>query len=220
MLKTIIFDMDGVIVDSEPLHHAAYHAMFAEVGISVSTELYQTLTGRSTINLCRKLKDQFEIPFPAEELVQIKRKHFDIFFEEDVTFDLIDGVRDLIEHYRKNDLSLVLASSSSMPGINRIFDKFDLHPHFKAKISGADLAESKPHPEIFLKAAEAAGSSPDECLVIEDAMTGVKAANAAGIFCVGYKNVNSKNQDLTGADLLIEDFRDIYLNRLEKHLSL
>ena len=74
MLKAVIFDLDGVIVDSEPLHHEAYHRMFDEVGIEVSPELYSSLTGRSTINLCTDLKEKFNLDEEPSELMQIKRR--------------------------------------------------------------------------------------------------------------------------------------------------
>ncbi|MEO9872675.1 HAD family hydrolase [Ekhidna sp.] len=215
MLKAIIFDMDGVIVDSEPLHHRAYYAMFDEIDISVSAELYGSLTGKSTINLCKQLKNHFGVSQEPEELVSIKRKHYDIIFENDKNFDLIKGVRTLIQNYYDHGLTLVLASSSSMSSINRVFKRFDLDRYFKAKISGADLEASKPHPEIFIKAAKATGFKPEECMVIEDATNGIEAAKSAGIFCVGFDSEHTKNQDYSNADLVISDFESIHFNGIK-----
>lgn len=215
MLKAVIFDMDGVIVDSEPLHHRAYNAMFDEIGISVSDEQYDSLTGKSTINICRLLKKDFGLLHSPHELMAIKRRYYYDFFEKDKSFDLIKGVRYLIQNYQDNGLTMVLGSSASMPNIDRIFERFGLNPYFKKKISGAELKDSKPHPEIFIKAARATGFSPEECLVIEDATNGIKAAKAAGIFCVGYDSKHSKNQDYSLADLVISDFEDIYFERIK-----
>jgi beta-phosphoglucomutase-like phosphatase (HAD superfamily) len=101
-----------------------------------------------------------------------------------------------------------------MTTINNVFTRFNLDQYFKAKLSGADLKASKPHPEIFLKAAEASGFKPTECLVIEDSTNGVKAAHAAGIYCVGFKSPHSKNQDYALANKVITSFEEIRFNAI------
>lgn len=215
MLKAVIFDMDGVIIDSEPLHRYAYHEMFKNVNIKVSDELYESFTGQSTINICKKLCDIFQLEETPEYLVSLKRKHYEYIFDNDKDFDLIDGVLDLIKDYHANGLTLVLGSSASMPGIERIFKRFNLNQYFKAKLSGADLKASKPHPEIFIKAAETSGFKPSECMVIEDSTNGIAAANAADIFCVGFDSFHSKNQDYSKADMVITDFKEISFNKVK-----
>jgi len=214
MLKAVIFDMDGVIIDSEPMHNKAYHDMFDEVGIEVSTELYESFTGQSTINICKRLCDHFNLIESPEALVAIKRKHYKHFFYSNSDLGLIDGVLNLIKEYHNNGLTLVLASSAAMTSINQIFDRFDLNPYFVAKLSGGDLKQSKPHPEIFIKAAQATGFSKKECIIIEDSTNGIKAAKAADIFCVGFDSFHSKNQDYSIADLVIKDFNEIAFNKI------
>ena len=159
---SVIFDMDGVIVNSEPLHHLAYKKMFEEFQLDVSNSLYESFTGQSTYSICKQLCDIFNLNKDPNELVLSKRKHFKVVFEGDSSFQMIDGAMNLIENYFNNDLTLILASSASMTNINRIFKKFDLNKFFKAKISGADLKESKPNPEIFVKAAELSGANTKE----------------------------------------------------------
>lgn len=208
MLKAVLFDMDGVIVDTEPLHNKAYHQMFKEVNIAVDNSMYASFTGQSTINICRRLVDHFNLEETPEHLVSLKRKYYKHFFDHD-ELTLIDGVLDLIKDYYKNNLKLVVASSASMPGIIQIFERFDLNQYFSAKFSGADLKESKPHPELFLKAAAFTGFNTSECMVIEDSTNGIKAANAAGIFCVGFKSLHSSHQDYTLADKVVVSFDEI-----------
>lgn len=216
MLKAVIFDMDGVIIDSEPMHNAAYNDMFDEVGIKVSNELYESFTGQSTINICKRLCDHFNLKQSPETLVSIKRKHYKQFFESNSELTLINGVFDLIQDYHSNGLKLVLASSAAMISIDQIFDRFDLHPYFIAKFSGGDLKQSKPHPEIFLKAVEATGFKNEECMVIEDSTNGIEAAKAANVFCVGYDSFHSKNQDYSKADWVIKDFKEIAFDHIDK----
>ncbi len=218
MLKAVIFDMDGVIVDSEPLHHKAYQKMFKEVNIEVSDALYESFTGQATLPICQRLCDVFSLSESPETLVAIKRRHFKYLFDNDNSFQLINGILDLIKDYHSNGLTLVLASSASMPNINRIFTRFELDQYFVAKLSGADLKASKPHPEIFINAARASGFKKEECIVIEDSTNGIKAANAAHIFCVAFDSKHSKNQDYSTADRVISDFSAVTFNKIKTFL--
>ena len=213
MLKAVLFDMDGVIVDTEPLHRKAYHQMFDDVNINVDEDLYASFTGQSTINICKRLVDHFNLNETPEELVSLKRKHYKIFFKND-DLELIDGVLDRIKDYHSNDVKLVVASSASMQGIKQIFERFDLNQYFSAKFSGADLKKSKPHPEIFIKAAESTGFSKSECLVIEDSTNGIKAAHYAGIYCVGFKSPHSSHQDYALANKIITSFEEICYSKI------
>ena len=214
MLKAVLFDMDGVIVDTEPLHRKAYHLMFKDVSINVSEDLYESFTGQSTINICKRLVDHFNLQNEPEHLVALKRQHYNYLFTNDEDLALIDGVLDLIKDYYANGLKLVVASSASMQGINQIFERFNLNPYFSAKFSGADLKKSKPHPEIFIKAAASTGFSKHECMVIEDSTNGIKAAHAAGIFCVGFKSEHSTGQEHSLANTVVSSFEEIgYLKR-------
>ncbi|WP_347374073.1 HAD family phosphatase [Aequorivita sp. Q41] len=215
MLKAVLFDMDGVIVDTEPLHRKAYFKMFDEVNIEVDEALYDSFTGQATVPICRILCEKFQLSESPETLVAIKRKHFKYLFENDSSLTLLDGVHELIQDYYNNGLTLILASSASMANIDRIFNRFDLNKYFKAKISGAALKASKPHPEIFIKAAALAEQPAENCMVIEDSTNGIAAAKAAAIYCVGFKSPHSVNQDYTKADKVITNFGEIAFSKLE-----
>ncbi len=213
-LKAVLFDMDGVIVNTEPLHRKAYFKMFSDFGMDVSNELYNSYTGNSTKKVCDDLVNRFQLNKTTEELIETKRAYFKEFFFNDPEFDLIDGVRELIQHYYENGITLVLASSASMNTINWVFEKFDLDKYFSGKISGADLVESKPNPEIFIKAAEIAKQPKENCMIIEDSTNGILAAYHAEIFCVAYKSPHSKMQDYSKANALVEDYQELRLDKL------
>ncbi|WP_347926224.1 HAD family phosphatase [Pontimicrobium sp. SW4] len=215
MIKAVIFDMDGVIVNSEPLHKKAYAEMFNTVGINVSSQLYESFTGQSTYNICKTLCSKFDLQNTPQELVNLKRQYFKYIFENDKDLDLIDGVHNIIKDYYKNGLTLVLASSASMTTINNVFNRFDLDKYFKDKLSGADLKASKPHPEIFINAAKSSGYNRNECIVIEDSTNGIKAANSADIYCIGYKSEHSKNQDYSTANKVVTSFEDITFDKIK-----
>ena len=209
VIKCVIFDMDGVIIDSEEIHKKAYYETFMSIDVAVSDDLYKTFTGSSTINAFQKLVTHFNLPLNPEELVLEKRKRYVSFFENDPTLHLVKGVEELIKHCYNIGLTLVLASSSAMVNIDRVFSRFNLNHYFTAKISGADLTASKPHPEIFEKAAILGNTPKENCIVIEDSDNGIKAANDAGIFVFGYRNPMAKDQNLENADFVIDNFKEL-----------
>lgn len=209
MIQTVIFDMDGVIVDTEPVHHYAYNEHFRQLSIAVSPELYASFTGNSTKNIFERLKVQFNLPEEVEDLVETKRNLFNDAFDSKADLYLLDGVEDLIKDLHNKGMQLVLASSSATVTINRIFNRFGLHHYFTHIVSGEDFPKSKPHPAIFIKAAELSQTSVENCIVIEDSTNGIMAAKAAGIYCIGYDSFHSKMQDYSLADRVISDFREL-----------
>ncbi|GIZ08403.1 HAD family phosphatase [Flavobacterium sp. UMI-01] len=209
MIKTIIFDMDGVIVDTEPVHRYAYFQHFKELGIEVSENLYTTFTGLSTRNTYQKLKEQFGLKQDVEAMILRKRALFNDAFDTKEDLQLLDGVEALIKDFYHNGMQLILASSASKVTIERVFTRFNLHPYFSHIVSGEDFPQSKPDPAIFLHAASLSMAPKENCIVIEDSTNGVKAAKAAGIYCVGYKSAHSKDQNLDLADRVISHFDEL-----------
>lgn len=216
MLQTVIFDMDGVIVDTEPVHNYAYYRHFKELGIEVSAEMFATFTGNSTKNVFQKIKEHFGVTEDIPTLVEKKRSLFNDAFDTKADLFLLEGVEDLIKQLHQNGIQLILASSSSKVTINRVFNRFKLDTYFSHIVSGEDFPQSKPNPDIFLEAVRLSKSNKENCIVIEDSTNGIKAAHAAGVFCVGYKSVNSKKQDYSLANLVIDSFEELdYKNILK-----
>ena len=201
--------MDGVIVDTEPVHRYAYYKQFEELNIEVSEEMYTSFTGNSTRNIFQKLKDIFQLENEVEDLIQRKRSIFNDAFDTKKDLELLDGVRNLIVDLHKNGVQLILASSASKVTIDRVFNRFELHDYFTHKVSGEDFPKSKPHPAIFEHAASLSIASKEHCIVIEDSTNGIIAAKAAGILCIGYNSLHSKNQDLSVADSVVNHFDEL-----------
>jgi HAD superfamily hydrolase (TIGR01509 family) len=214
MIKTVIFDMDGVIVDTEPVHHYAYNTHFKQLNIDVSPEMYASFTGNSTKNIFERLKEQFNLEHDVQHLVETKRNLFNDAFDSKADLYLLDGVEDLIKDLHSNGIQLVLASSSAKVTINRIFDRFGLHRYFSHIVSGEDFPKSKPHPAIFQHAAFLAQTPVENCIVIEDSTNGIKAAKAAGIYCIGYDSFHSKMQDYSLADRVISNFSELNYKKI------
>lgn len=218
-LNAVLFDMDGVIVDTEPLHRKAYFKMFDDLGIYVSEELYDTFTGASTKKVSQTLIQEFGLKHSVEELNAHKRKHFKHYFDTDETFDLIPGVLNLIQHYYHNNIKLVLASSASRTTISWVFKKFALEKYFIGIVSGAELKESKPNPEIFIIAAKMADVSVENCMVIEDSTNGIIAAHRARIFCAAYQSEHSVGQNYEKANLVVKEFDELEIQKLAPYFK-
>lgn len=209
MIQTVIFDMDGVIVDTEPVHHYAYNQHFKQLNIDITPEMYASFTGNSTKNIFERLKVQFNLEQDVTTLVETKRNLFNDAFDSKEDLYLLDGVEDLIKELHSKGMQLVLASSSATVTINRIFNRFGLHQYFTHIVSGEDFPKSKPHPAIFQHAAFLAQTPVENCVVIEDSTNGILAAKAAGIYCIGYDSFHSKMQDYSKADKVITDFKEL-----------
>jgi len=216
MIKTVIFDMDGVIVDTEPVHYYAYHEHFKELNIEISDAIYASFTGNSTRNIFQKLKIQFDLNHDVEDLILRKRFLFNQAFDTKKDLYLLDGVGKLISDLHANGMELIVASSASKETINRVFNRFDLHQYFSHIVSGEDFPQSKPHPAIFEFAANLAVGKKEECIVIEDSENGIQSAVSAAIYCIGYNSLHSKNQNLEKANLIIQHFDELNFEKITK----
>jgi HAD superfamily hydrolase (TIGR01509 family) len=216
MIQTVIFDMDGVIVDTEPVHHYAYFQQFSELNIEVTEEMFTSFMGFSTRNTFQKLKELFPLDYEVEDLIQQKRTIFNDAFDNKKDLELLEGVEKLIKDLHSNGIQLIVASSASKVTIDRVFTRFNLHQYFSHIVSGEDFPNSKPHPAIFEFAANLSAAPKENCIVIEDSTNGIVAAKAAGIFCVGYNSEHSKLQDLSKADVVINHFDELSFDKISQ----
>lgn len=215
MLKAVIFDMDGVLVDSEPLHYEVNKITVQErFDIDLNYEYYKQYVGTTVMSMWEKIIKDFSIEgYTAKEL-------FDL--SEEVKARLVDekgypevkGVVDFVKSL-SSKYKLAVASSSALPNIERNVCNLGIEDEFDVLVTGLSVAHSKPAPDIFLKAAAELGVEPCECIVIEDSCNGVRAAKAAGMASIGFLNNGFGEQDLSAADYLFEAFENIDAGFLE-----
>ncbi|NDI99241.1 HAD family phosphatase [Flavobacterium sp. LaA7.5] len=215
MIKCVLFDMDGVIVNTEPVGYKANQEMYKALGITVPDSVYNTFIGNSDKNIVAKLKDLCDIPLTHEELLEKQYEYYFKAFDTSDDVALLPGVKDLIIDLHTNGVKLILASSASNIKIEKVFTRFGLHPYFDAKLSGEDFEFSKPHPAIYIEAVAQSGYAKEECVVIEDSTNGIKAAKAAGIYCIGYASGLSVPQDTSEANWVITDFTQLDSHKIK-----
>lgn len=209
MITTVIFDMDGVIIDSEPIHFEIEKKIFEELGIDISLHEHYSFVGTSSQNMWEQIVKKYNLPNSAKELTKRDKDLYLNYLITENNLQPIPGVSELIKELYTVHYSLVLASSASMDNIDMVLAKFNLFGFFQSKISGAELQYAKPHPEIFLEAAKSVGADPGTCLVIEDSENGITAAKAAGMKCIGFINPNSGPQNLALANMTISSFQEV-----------
>jgi HAD superfamily hydrolase (TIGR01509 family) len=202
----VIFDMDGVLVDTEPIHIDINLALLAEFGVVMPMKKMLTYVGISANRFWREARADYNLPHSVDDLIAIERERLISFIASAASIPEVPGVRELLTELAGRDISLAVASSSATEVITALLAKSGLISLFQERVSGQNLARGKPAPDIFMLAAEKLRVRPKRCLVIEDSSPGVAGAKAAGMACVGFANPNSGNHDLNGADLIIGNF--------------
>jgi HAD superfamily hydrolase (TIGR01509 family) len=208
-VPAVIFDMDGVIIDSEPLHFRAERRLFAELGLTIDAAEHQGFVGQTTRAMWGELRRRYGLRQPLEELVASSRRYIRELIAAAPAGLLVPGLTGCLEYLRGRGLTLLLASSSEAALIDLVLKKFGLEIYFSQRVSGDEVRRGKPAPDIFLLAAGRAGVPPADCLVVEDSAHGVQAAKAAGMACIGFRNPASGRQDLSAADAVITRFDQI-----------
>jgi HAD superfamily hydrolase (TIGR01509 family) len=210
MKKLIIFDMDGVLLDSEKLYMDMNQIFFKNLGAEISIEEHQTFVGISATKMWSYIKEKFNLQNSVDELISLEKelKHKTL-RETNLTPTI--GVLDFLKYLKVNGHIVTIASSGLKKNIDLILQKLEMGEYFDLIVSGEQVEKGKPDPDIFLKVAKHYERVPEDCIVIEDSTNGVLAAKAANMFCIGYFNPNSGNQDLSKADIIIESFKDLKL---------
>lgn len=213
-MEAFIFDMDGVIIDSEPLHSRVKMETFAHFGLPFDEGDLAQYMGRTSVDIFSDvLKKEHRTDVSVQEIVNYKHAHY-LELAVGGALEAIPGSLELIARLRAAGVPLALATSSWRRVVDAILVQFDLTEAFASVISGSELPKSKPNPAIYRLSAEALGVDPRKCVVLEDTAAGVAAAKGAGMYCIGFRSPHSGVQDLSRADEIVDDLATIDVAKL------
>lgn len=212
MIKAVLYDMDGVMIDSEPLHIETTNRILKEYGHSrdeIPQNMQKQFMGRKVVDVLQSIIDYFGLKVDAETLLKKKSEFLFRLIKE--RLHLFPGMRESLERFRREGLKVALATSGTRLYVDHVLEKFLLQNAFGVVVSADDVRKGKPDPEIYLTTTKRLGLQPRECLVLEDAENGVKAAKRAGCFCIAVRREHNKDQDLSRADKLVHSLEEITL---------
>ena len=206
--KTILWDLDGVIVDSGSYHFSAWQETFAKRGVMFTQENFVKLFGARNDFIIHNILGDKVHEDDINTIAAQKESNFRNRIKGNIK--LLPGVLKLLEIIKKGHFKMSLVSSAAKENIDLLFGELGLEDYFSCIISGRDVTDSKPSPQIFLLAAEKCETKPENCIVIEDSPLGVKAAKAAGMRCLAVSNAHSK-RELAEADRIVNSLEEVDL---------
>lgn len=206
MIKAVLFDMNGIIINDEHIHELAFKQTLRPYDILITHQDYiLCCVGKTDRAGYELISTQFSKKLPIDKLLEDKANlYLKLFPEHKKTYP---NVIELIHSLAKNFI-LGLTSSSSRQEVDLIITEFQIKDKFFTTISGNDVLNGKPNPEPYIKTSDKIGVPTNECLVIEDSRSGVESAKSAGCFCIGVTTTHSK-EDLKDADAIVDNFAEI-----------
>jgi len=205
-IKAVIFDLDGIIIESEPWQKEAFDLTMQPYNIHFNDKQFAELIGIRSIDNFRKIKKKYDIPISAKELTAIKNKSYARILKQKIT---PRGHFNDLFHYLRERYILSLASSSIREDVFNSIRLLNIEKYFEVIVTGDDVNAGKPDPEIFLKTALQLKIAPESCAVIEDSQNGINAAKKAGMLSIAVPTKHTANHDFKNADHLFKDLSEI-----------
>ncbi|MDT2736165.1 HAD family phosphatase [Enterococcus pseudoavium] len=215
MLEAIIFDMDGVLVDSEYTYFQSKSQILREAGHIVEESYHFQFMGTTSEYMWQQMKQEFALPLTVPEYVAKMTALRQEMIRRD-GIKVIPHVKAFVKRLHGAGLKLAVASSSSLAEIKENLLALGLSDYFSEVVSTEEVKHSKPAPDVYLAAAERIGVDPKNCLGIEDTKNGTGAVRNAGMVCVGFANPAFPKQDLAFADVVVSSFADLDATSLTK----
>lgn len=219
MLKAVIFDMDGVIVDTEPIYGRVEKEMFSDLGLDIPDDEYSTFVGTSSRDTWNLLREKYKISLSVDELCKIEADNYVDALKTCGEAILVPGVKELIQELYNNGVKIALATSSVRNIADIVLKTFRLEGYFQAVVGGDEVERSKPSPDLYMTAVRRLSIEPEHCIAIEDSKNGVRAAKAAGLKCVAFRNPNSGSQDISCADAIVDGIKELNYIELKRILK-
>ncbi|MFA6215813.1 MAG: HAD family phosphatase, partial [Patescibacteria group bacterium] len=204
MIKGIIYDLDDLMVNSIGLHEQAWDTLLKSYNHEISdipASFRSKFVGMRIIDIIKEIMTYLQLDADLQTIYQKRGKIFIKLVEEKL--EMLPGLIESLNLFKNNGLKIALASSGTKEYINLVLEKFSLQKYFDIIITGDDVKLGKPDPETYLVACQKLNLTPNQCLVLEDATNGIKAAKTAGCKCLAIKNPYTPPQDLTNADAVL-----------------
>jgi beta-phosphoglucomutase len=205
--RAVVFDMDGVLVDSGAHHRDAWRAMFHDLGFTPPPEFWRITIGRpadEAVALLVAGLDRGE----AQRLAEVKRRHYTRLARRGTV--PVAGVPAFVDALARDRVPRAVATSATRRDLERVLGELGLRAYFDVVVTADDVRWGKPHPEVYLKAAAGLGVDPSDCVVFEDAVVGVQAARAAGMRVIGVTSAHTGDELVrAGAERAVPDFEEL-----------
>jgi len=201
VIQAVVFDMDGLMIDSEPLHKEAWQTTLLRFGHEMDEALFARLVGLRISEDAVLLREHFRLPTAAETLARQRNALFLASLPGRV--QAMPGLRELMTEIGRRGLRRALATSGERRYVETVMRELNLDGVFDATVVAEDVTRGKPWPDVYLLAAQRLGLPPARCMVLEDAPNGVAAAKSAGMQCVAVPNDMTRSLDLSGADAIL-----------------
>lgn len=208
-IRAVVFDMDGIMFNTEDLFHLTGHELMRRRGKVATPELFHRMMGRRAHEAFAAMIELMELTETIPELQVESEAVFDDLVDKHL--DTMPGLYELLELIDQQELPKAVATSSDRRYLERLLNRFQLLPRFNTTLTAEDVRQGKPHPEIYLKAADRLGVKPQEMLVLEDSENGTKAAAAAGAHIVSVPHDHSRHHDFSVAKMVVSRLNDPYV---------
>lgn len=208
MEKVFIFDMDGVIINSEPLYHSVELAIAKENEVPLDENSIQKYIGMRTIEVWESIVREQDLKINVKEILRFMEER-KVEIIQQSTIQPIEGILGLLKKLKNLNYRIALASSSPAFIIETVLNKFNIHSYFECIVSGEEVQNGKPAPDIYLEVAKRLKVQPHNCIVLEDSKMGVKSGNHAGMKTIGFINPGSGKQDLSNANYVVHSIKQV-----------
>ncbi len=217
MIKGVIFDMDGVLLDNVEYHLEAFRLFGEEQGKSLTREDIQSVFGRKNWDMLEALLKRRLEKEEADRLADRKEELYRQLIHSEMQEAVVNGLPEFLESLEKEGLPMAVATSGPIENVDMVFDGLGIRSRFSAVVTGDQVQHGKPHPEAFLTAAELLNLPPEDCVVFEDSISGIKAALSAGSKCVAVATTHDEDEINTlSPHLVILDFQGFSPDRLQE----
>jgi beta-phosphoglucomutase len=205
-IKAVLFDMDGVLVDSIPAHREAWNSALGEKNLPpLDPQRYSSMLGKASHDILTEYLESHGLPMPLSsqvEMIASKERYLRELLKKDV--QTTPGLFHWLDFFKKKQILCSVASSGEIGNIVAVLELLHLSDYFTSIVSAARLPTSKPDPTIFLLAAASVGVKPENCMVVEDALAGIQAAKSANMLCCALATTLPRSE-LKQADLLLDN---------------